>query len=448
MKNRKITIKIYILLSLIISFLFFGNTINSKMGIIDDHTYFASGVLSNPFTVWNNFINATEIKSFGNIERFRIIYDLINNIETLIFRTNAIYWYLTNIFVFAFFTFTIFYLTSKNIQKPWSFLSAIYIISKPYFAYIFTRLGTAEVWTILGISIYSLGFNSLYHKSKNKHKYKEWKEWLVMTIGSIICIGSKENFAFLGILFILMIFILKCRNKLSKISIIFSILLISINLFQITDIFISTQHQKIDFYKNSTNIKTRINETVSEVTTKEIAPYTAVAISSTIIITFFYLINKRNKKIKNNKETFLIPLISIPILYIIFLFNLYIYNGTFYTSHRYAFPSVITIQLTYLIVFNFLLNLQNIFNFKFSKTTTKIIFLIICFFLLKKIYLTYKTCKTISIANVNVTNEFQNNLKEIIEKIKEHPDNIIIFSSYNPYDFELLDSSKIYLRYY
>ena len=95
--NDKYIIWFVVIISLMISFAFFGKNLQAKMGIIDDHIYISRGVLKNPMNVYTNFITAPELVQFGQSSRFRVIYVLINDIETAIFGMNAIFYYLINI---------------------------------------------------------------------------------------------------------------------------------------------------------------------------------------------------------------------------------------------------------------------------------------------------------------------------------------------------------------
>jgi len=451
-QNRvKIDTLFIAIFSILISFLFFGKTLNSQMGIIDDHTYFARSVLTDTSAVWKNFINAPEIKSFGNSPRFRIIYDLINNTETLVFRTNASYWYLTNIFVFAFFIFTVFYLTYKNLNIKWAIPFTLYVISSSYFALIFTRLGTAEVWTILGCSIYALGFNSLYHKSKSSKTYSEWKEWLAMILGAIIAIGSKENFAVMGVLFITIFIILKLRHKISFLTILSTIFLLFINCFQILDIYLTQKNNGVDYYQNNSETIYRITKVVSGLFLQETRPYTtSLIIFIFILILFYFLVIKTNKKNLQFKlliSYFITPLVTTLVLAAILIFNLYIYNGTLNTTNRYAFPSVLITQIQLLVISRWFYNILSRKNKLYTSILFFSIFLISIPVLLFKDYSNLKYSRDMSTKNVEATNLFQNKLTEIVKLTKKNPDYPIVFSSYQPFDYEPMVSIKIYLRY-
>ena len=234
--NKYITI-IAILMSIGISLLFFGQNLDAQMGIIDDHIYISRGALNNPGQVINNFINATEITQFGQNKRFRIMYMLINDVEASVFGMNALYFYIVNILVFAFFIFTIFYVTWKYLNMKWATSFTLFVLCGTYFAHIFTRLGTAEIWAMLGVSIYALGYSSLFKKIQQESYENSWREWMAMFVGPIVAIGSKENFAIMFVAVISMLIFMKHYSKITKNAIWFSMFMLFANAYQMAYVF-------------------------------------------------------------------------------------------------------------------------------------------------------------------------------------------------------------------
>ena len=452
-KNPVVQIIIITACSFFISFLYFGENLKAKMGIIDDHTYLRTGVLNDPLLIWKNFINAPEISSFGNSPRFRIIYDLINNIQTTLWGMDASSWYLVNIMVFAFFIFCVFYILYENLGIKWALPFFLLIISQKYFAHIFTRLGTAEVWTILGLSIYFLSLNSIYQKSKKTIAlFSSWKECLFMILGAIIMIGSKENFATLGILVVAFILFLKQKNKLTKTIFFSSIFILSLNMYQVLHIFLTQRKNGVDFYQNDSGIIVRIMK-IMEGAFSGKAFFPSIYFLFFILVLIAYLIteikirkNKIDKHILN--KLFIRPFYIGMMLAVFYLFNLYIYNGLFYDSNRYAFPFVLICQILLLVFTRWVYDFWQYYipkrKFKFLEIVYVCIILGLMFFLTKNIQYSRK----ISSLNVEATALFQEKIKEMAKIIKRNPKWPVVFSSYAPFDYEPLISVSYYLKYY
>lgn len=433
-----------IIISLVISYSFFGKNLDAKMGIIDDHRYLTYKVTNNPNMVINNFINSPEFISFGKSTRFRPIFTLIDNLQTYFWGMNAHYWYLTNIIIFTIFIFSCFYTTKLLFNSKIAILFTIVTVSQSYLANIFTRLGTAEAWTILGTSLYSMGFSSAYKKYSNNRNDTTF-EWILMTIGALITIGSKENFSIMFILFIsLLIYIIRIK-KLQVISVVSSLLLLISNLYEIIYIVKVQNTQGVDFYQNDSNLLSRLIKIFDGIKNTNTEIFTSAIIVFTILI-FIEIILRKQKKL-NSLNLIINSTIVTLISTVIIFFNLYIYNGIFYINHRYSFPSIIICQIIWLCNFCLLNQITSvIFPNKIAilRNITYIsLFILFTFLSIKNL----KYCQKISRINVQATNNFQEKLKAIEIEIQKCPNCVIILNSFHPVDYEpLLLSTPRYLE--
>ncbi|MCX6717237.1 MAG: hypothetical protein NTU76_00990 [Candidatus Taylorbacteria bacterium] len=438
------------LASIVFAFVLFGGNIKAEMGIIDDHTYVENGVLNDHSIVWKSFVNAPEIQSFGNHPRFRIVYNLINNIQTALWGLDASYWYFINVLVFAFFMFCVFFIVYRNFGKKFAFIFTLFVASSNYFAHIFTRLGTAEVWTILGLSIFSLGASSIYQKTQKKIN-SGLKDWLPILLGSFIMLGSKENFVIVGILILVIVIFLRYKKILNRTAIFLSSIALILNIYVILHIILTQKRQEVDFYQNNVGILYRLKQ-ISQGFFSEYSLFFSIPVIFFIFILalflFFYLRKRELGKFKKHIffKLFISPLLTTIILTIVYLFNLYIYDGESYILHRYAFPSLLIVQILLLTMLKWISDFKNYYfpNFKtsFFHLVYFLFLLVLSFFIFKNINYSQEMSKK----NANATVLFQNQLKKVVIEARKEPDYPIIFFSYKPLDYEPLLSVSAYLR--
>ena len=448
-----LTIKIVVVIfSIITSFLYFGPTLNSQFDIIDDHYYVSSNITSEDATLWENFVTAPEITSFGNYPRFRIIYYLINNAELKIFGLNSVYFYLVNIFVFAFFLFSIFSVVYKYLGGHWATIFTLFVASQKYFAYIFTRLGTAEVWTILGLSMYSLAFSSLYDKSKLDSGGSNWKDLLLMFAGAIIMIGSKENFTIVGAFVFLLIFILKKRRKLTLPFIISSILILLFNAYQIVHISLTHAARGVDFNMNDVGFLDRLSRLISGAfsgSAQNLSLFIAVCLCSIFIFAyFFFQKNKLSLSSAVMNKMILRPLVAGGMIVFVYIFNLYVYSGVLNPLNRYAFPLILFIQILALFYVVWIIDLHKYLKIRININIKEFFYYSVLGFLLVLSINAVAYSRQMSFESLERTTSFQNDLRKIAEEVKVYSEYPIVFSTYVPSDHEPLRSVLRYLRYY
>ena len=451
LKREKLQYFLMVIFSIFISFLYFGRNLKAKMGIIDDHTYIQSGVLQNHSLIWNNFIKAPEIRSFGNIERFRIIWNLINNIETAFFGLNAPYFYLVELFALSISIFTIFYLVKKNLGIIWAIPFTLFVVGQKYFAFIYTRLGTSEVWTMLGLSIYALAFDSIYHKSEEDNKYSDWKECLAMFLGVVLMIGTKENFAVIGVLVLTLLVILYLRKRLTKTVIFASIVMLFINIYQFLDIFLSVNKAGVDFYQNNAKPLQRLEIILKGAFSSDALYLSLFFVLVAVSVAIFYCNQRLKGKIKK-KDPYIVnyfvrPMAILLILATFYLFNLYIYNGILYTNYRYSFPSIFIGQLLLLLYLRWGYGLWHKNIKKIDPNVFRVYYVAVLIVLSFSVLTSMQYARQMSSLNVEATTLFQTRLKEIVADIGHNSSSPIVFQTYLPSDYEPLISVAAYLRY-
>jgi len=267
-------------------------------------------------------------------------------------------------------------------------------------------------------------------------------------------IGSKENFAVLGVLIIALCLFLKYKKQLNKTAIFSAIFILILNAYQILHIFLTQKKRGVDFYQNNAGILYRLMKIAGGAFSGNALVFSLPLILLIFGVFVFFYIYKKNKEIRSMlKDQIIIKLFFAPLLWSLILatfyfFNLYMYDGVSYFSHRYAFPSVLVIQILFLIIIKWIYDLKLHYFPQFQLKYANLFYFIILAILLVFVSKSIDYSQKMSQKNVQATVLFQGKLKSIIEKIKKYPNYPIVFASYRPLDYEPLISTSIYLRYY
>lgn len=409
----------------------FGQNLNAKWWLIDDHETFrflGNNLEIRPFSEFINIlINKTEVGQFGTYPRYRPSYYFFRILETFLWFDLPILWYGFRIFVCIFFLFSISLLIKRYFNFTLSLLIPIVIISDNYFSDIFSRLGAGEVYCILGTSIILISYY-LY----NRKKLKLFYYYIGISLGSIIAMGSKENFLPFAIFpFILIILNLKV-NKIKHwivliIPVIYSLLIVS-------SILLSLSKGRTDIYGNSVELNERLI-----LLKNSLLNYYVLSSILIVLISIFFL-----KFLKAKNLYSIIFVILLNLIYLVF--NILFYNGNFPNGNRYDYPGLICF---YTIIITFALLLWNILlNYKIRSPWRFKVFIPIIFILSTTQLINLKVIEKLrknSFENAIKTQNFTMFLKNL-QKISK--DNYIIIVYSQVMEFEHVDSLITYINFY
>ncbi len=225
-KKKWFKLLLIIGLSLLVSFYVFGENLKAQWWIIDDHEIMAflgdNGSL-NLKDIPTKLLSDTEVGSFGEKLRYRPSYYFLRLLETSLWGNNPQYFYFSRLIICSFFIFVCWLILKDIIGFISSFIFTMAVMSFNYWADIFSRLGPAETYVVLGISLICFGFYRYLKKSKSKSSILNW---FCIFLGAIISIGSKENIIFLATPVLWMFADSIIRKRLTRSQFIFSIAII------------------------------------------------------------------------------------------------------------------------------------------------------------------------------------------------------------------------------
>ena len=405
---------IFLLLFISYGFLCWYPMLNGVWGPSDDHeiiNYLGPDHKLFFHELFQLFQQSEAWSGFSEIRpRFRPNFYYIRIIETFFYEDNLALWYSTRIILFSVFIFSLFLF----LRKYFGFLTAIFFVSIellfPYWKDLVTRLGIAESYALLGMSLIFLSF-------LNKNEYRNNLSIFLALFGVFLCVGIKENFIYLMIIPITILFYFRKEN--SKLSIAACYLtLIYCCYVLIGIILVLFLNSGLDEY----------NQTILQ------RFFLINKIFSTYFITwslicFLYLFSKKkdiynfllkplgNIQWESNKWIFVL------FFYFIYIFSFFFFAGNFPNSTRYDFPALLLSH------FSILLILSDIKFFKKIKLAKKsfyfLIFLLVFILLINFFFQRFYSMKAL-FRQYN----FMDAVSNAHEYLSENPNSTFIIKSY------------------
>ena len=440
-KNKKI---ILLLFSIIFSSLLLRHNINAKWSIIDDHeiAYFLGSDKKITLSEFPKIISKTEAGNFGNSVRFRPSYYLLRITEASMWKDNPQLWYIARFVILALFLFSVSYITSSYYGAIPAMIFCLYVMTGSYWADIWTRLGPAEIYVALGISLYLLGLIEIVGKNT-----KSTIPWFLFLIGGLIAIGSKENMVILVLPSLYVIIDKFAQHKLNW-KLIFPISLILYALFIATGVILAISKAGTDIYSNEISTKGLFSLVIPSIlrTIRDLRVIEILLGGAVILLPTFTVF--KNISLLRFVNTQIKSFILLAFLFLTYFSQFIFYSNVWPTSVRYDFPGILAKQLFWLVS---LYLLSKIFQVFFGqKSKSKIIILYTIFFgllLMFTINHGYHSLIKASKTNTTKTEIFTNDLLSISQIVKGHSDYPLIFSSNNPWDYEPIFSLERYVRF-
>lgn len=419
-----------------IAFFIFEPSLNSQWGILDDHEIMYFSPPSHPMGFIDlipTLLTKTEINPSSTYLRFRPVYYFFRLIEVRLWSSDSPFpWYLARIFIYIFFISVLYIFFKQFNGRLTGGVLAILVALFDFWNGIFSRLGPAETYAIIGISFFMIGVLILL-----RNKGSNFARFLLM-VGTVISIGSKENMIIILIPEI-MVFGLFLRKPLKRD--IFSLLMIFISLLTtlwvgLTIIF-RIKLYGADFYGKSIGILDRIlilNQYVAE-------NYLLILFLGFILL--IGILGAVLKQIENLRIRFLNLTFGSIGIFLLIISQQFFYSGSIWG--RYNIPYALFLPFTLSLIANFLQNLPNNHNKYLSHLTTLGISAVIVLFFIHPGNI--KTLRNISNEYAILTNQFASKLKEIKYFGSTNSDSAIVFYGNNPgNDYEKIISYIRFLR--
>ena len=191
--NRCLTVFCYGL-AIFIALYSWSPLLDAKWGLVDDHEIITFVGMDErlPPSRFIDTLKSTELNPNSTLTRFRPSYYVLRAIEAMVWGKTPSLWYGFRIAVAVIFSFSIAYVSLSFARSILSIGFLIFVLSAPYWADIFARAGPGELYAVLGIALIFFSIGRLKHKTP-----VSLLQICGLVCGIIIAAGSKENFLFL-----------------------------------------------------------------------------------------------------------------------------------------------------------------------------------------------------------------------------------------------------------
>lgn len=392
-----------------------ANNFHAKLSMIDDHevaVFLGSDGKINISEI-PSIVMSTEVGKWGVETRYRPVYYTFRVLETALWRNNATLWYLFRYLILVVSMVLGWQILQRYFPKVVSYLFIFYVMTMPFWPDILTRLGPSEIYALPGLLLF------IYGMITNKL-------WMV-SLGYIICVGSKENFL---ILFpILITWVFYQWKKMSKKDFIALALMSGFTLFILGGIVVATDKSGVDFYLNDISYSKRLLLTLESIPT---------IISSRHLLIPLVLFGIMS--ISLQKKYFLLGLSILLVTLSQYVF----YNNKLPLNSRYDFPALLLFPVFDLLVVKMMIERTKAFKWgKYFKILCYLgLSLFMIAFVIRRGYiLIHQT----GLKNRVESIEFDKNLRQAAGNAKQKPDAVLVFVSTHFVDFEPIVSVSRYL---
>jgi hypothetical protein len=315
----------------------------AKFWFVDDHDILRVLMQSknDGLTAWQ-LLMQTELGQWGVSTRFRPSYHLLRLTETLLFQDFSGLWYLSHlIWLQQFFSLTLFLLI-RFLKWPLAVLFTLWIFSQVVWSDVFSRLGTGEAYSVLGLLFIAYG---LFFTFRDDRKVN-WIAYLITSLGLLVFAGSKEIFALWILMFVLITFLIFLRS-LNRWQLLSLFALFCYTIWILGAIYLGTKQSQMDVLGNTVQISSRL-QMISGILS--LRSFHVVSFCLLIMILPGISLIFRGSSWNSVKA----ELTKVPVLITIFLFcafvtNFLFYSGKWPTGMRYDYPAIFFAPVTIVI---------------------------------------------------------------------------------------------------
>lgn len=459
-QNQRVKLFIIIVCSLGVGFYLFGANLKAAFGIDSDHEIIhylgEDGKLSLNEIPHILFApdHHVSLATFGKSTLYRPSFTVLRVIETGLYGKNEMLWYLSRILIFSFFIMTLWCLLAGRIGFFYAFVFTAAVISYEYWAHIFGLIHPAEVYGVLGLSLYFLGFFGFYEKIKAADSISKGTagEWFLMVFGALIVTGAKENTSFLvniPVIYLLILSIVKRRFTFAVLA--NSLIILVYSFFVLLSLFLAVSKQGSDFYGRSVSLAERANvlkEALSSVVSVEFAAVGACLCAGFMIMRFLGSKGPKTRGYGPLPGLFLKPLMLVIILYFVYVTQCVLYNcAQWPTGMHYDFPVMLVVNLFYL---SAIISGLRIVKFLGASgkvvRSLKLLSLLFFMFLIAKNSLSYNIRDYVK-QNAENTRAFKARLQNISRECSKDPRASVILESFSSADYEFILSLTRYFEF-
>jgi len=420
----------------------FGRTVWMNWTMFDDHQimqYVGPGYGLSFGQMWTN-ISKTEIGQFGNSLRFRPTYWFLRLLECVVWGARPYLWHAFRVLILAI-SLSLFW-TAMTPALGWATAGLVcaYTLTFPYWNQLIAWLGPGETYAAAGLALYVWGMVRILHPPRDGTQ-PDIMAGAAVIVGSVLCIGSKENFVLLALpSAVLGCHALRHKDTVASAAALASILFAA---YVGAGVLLAVTHQGVDIYSHSVSPADRIAHLLLSL---EDARYgTPLLILAALAVAPAAGLLAPDLP-KHTRSSILRAQCWLAGLCLIYLSQVLFYNGEWPTGSRYDFPGMLYIPAAIVILTVYGVQLAPEVNrATFSRTWHLALGITLALVTLMKGY-----SPTITFVDrmVKSSNEFVRGIEHAASTLRAHPDYALVIESGSVADYEAIFSHEEFLRAY
>jgi len=417
-----------------------GVNFSAKLGLIDDHEiamFLGSDGEIKPSEI-PGMILSTEVGNYGQALRYRPAYYSLRIIETALWRDKAILWYAVRFFFFVTSMYLLWKIARFFFPTLIAYLSVPYLFTLTFWPDIMTRLGPAEIYAVPAMIMSVYGLIEILRSGKHG--------WWPMTIGYLICAGSKENFVIL-LLPILAVAIYRwSQKKINRAELMAYLICLAMTLFITIEIVSATSVNHADVYGSTISYKARVLKLWEYkryiVVTRKL--YLIIAAGLVFGLTWLRQLWRQGirKALANPVFTHFVVM---GIVGVIIVSQYLFYDNGLPMNMRYDFPGMPLFSVLNLIIVHLLLNLLPKRKWWYLLGKMSIYSVVAGYSLYVIVSSGYSHIRMSAKANAAATVRFDESLQVVVAKLQIDPNLPLLMISNNYLDYEPIVSISRFL---
>jgi hypothetical protein len=304
-------------------------------------------------------LEKTEVSSSSAANRFRPSYYAIRYAEIAAWGANPEYWYAARILIAVLFSLAFTWLCLQVASPLLALGAVIFTLSRPFWVDLFTRLGPAETYGALGLTLVLLGF--ILRRQRFCNSYNS----LFLSLGVVVAVGSKENFLFLAAIPVcILVFYWKKLSIFLKLTYFIPIFYSSwIVLTVLNRLSLSGK----DVYSQDVSLDSRASLVFAFLKRVDVLLW-AFAIALLFCAFFFERLYRHKAQItilSRHEMIIRTTLVTATLLLLLYFSQYIFYSGAWPNvgSPRYLFPGLLFKYMAVLLLLNLLIRISSDFNF-------------------------------------------------------------------------------------
>ncbi len=416
----------------------YGPGLAANWNVIDDHEIIQFLAPDGKMSLHKLFLTlpATEAGKFGVSARFRPTYYTLRLFETLLWGAQPFYWHAFRILILICAIYLAWMLVSPALGWLVSTLLCAYMLTFAYLVDVIGKLGASETYAVLGLPLFVWGVVQGLEDNPVPKKQTILNAGAVL-LGSVLCIGSKENF----VLLIVPLLYLAYRSLRNGRMILLASAAASVLLgvWITASILLAVTHTGTDVYANPVSPAYRAANTLQGLVSPQNQVTLLTLLGISVLLAILWLVYRPEQP---QRKQIAAAQFWLGALIAIWLSQLVFYNGLWPTGSRYDFPGLLCIPAA---VFILAWLAQRLVPGPLSAVLRASIALALLGIILLK---GYEPISQGIVQNVTETQEFGRTLQQIVSLSHEHKDYALVIESGRAIDYEPVLSYPIFLRNY